>query len=57
MAIQTTSLGGEYVDESDIVTTVGDPGSDAKVPSEQAVREALNVVEPSGSRTFYLSNA
>lgn len=26
---------------SDLVTTVGDPGSDTKIPSEQAVREAI----------------
>ena len=35
----------QLLGESDIVTAVGDPGSDTKIPSEQGVREALNVVD------------
>lgn len=35
----------QLLGESDIVTTVGTPGSDTKIPSEQSVREALNVVD------------
>jgi len=32
----------DFVQAADIVTTVSDPGADTKVPSEQAVREALS---------------
>ncbi|MHB9027079.1 MAG: hypothetical protein ACYC7E_23330, partial [Armatimonadota bacterium] len=37
-----------YVLESAIVTSVGDPGSDTSVPSEQAVREAIAAIPASG---------
>lgn len=42
-----------YIAQSDIVTTVGTPGSDLKVPSEKAVRTALSAV---GGGDMYLSN-
>jgi hypothetical protein len=36
-----TGTGGDYIPTSYLTTTVGDPGSDVQVPTEQAVREAL----------------
>jgi hypothetical protein len=39
---------GDSLSTADIVTTVGSPGSDAKIPSEQAVREALSAISLSG---------
>ncbi|MHB9109070.1 MAG: hypothetical protein ACYDCO_18610 [Armatimonadota bacterium] len=38
----------DFVRVADIATTVGDPGADEKVPSEQAVREAIAAI-PAGS--------
>ena len=40
---------------SDIQTTVGDPGSDTKVPSEQATREALNVINQKKVKSTYFA--
>lgn len=40
---------------SDIVTTVGSPGSDAKVASEQGVREALNVIDQKKLKATYFA--
>ena len=34
---------------SDLVTTIGNPGSDTKIPSEQAVREAINASSSSST--------
>jgi hypothetical protein len=42
---------GSYVPTSYLITSVGDPGSDTKVPTEQGVREALTALPgstPSG---------
>ena len=35
----------KFISESDVVTSVSDPGSDSTIPSEQAVREALDAIE------------
>lgn len=35
----------QLVTEDWVTTSVGDPGSDTSVPSEQAVREALNTID------------
>jgi len=34
---------------SDLVTTIDDPGSDTKIPSEQAVREAISASSSSST--------
>jgi len=36
-----------------LVTTVGDPGSDSSLPTEQAVREALDEVSGGGGASFW----
>lgn len=40
---------------SDIVTTVGSPGSDTVIPSEQGVREALNVIDQKKLKTTFFA--
>jgi len=39
----------DFILAADLTTTVGDPGADTKVPSEQAVREALAAAGGGGS--------
>ncbi|OQB96834.1 MAG: hypothetical protein BWX86_00546 [Verrucomicrobia bacterium ADurb.Bin122] len=38
----------DLVESDAIVTEIGDPGSDDNIPSEQAVREALDALSPGG---------
>jgi len=45
---QSLVASGSYVETSSIVTEVGSPGSDASIPSEQAVREVLAGLPLSG---------
>lgn len=45
----------QLLGESDIVTTVGDPGSDTEVPSEQATREALNAIDQKKLKSTYFA--
>jgi len=47
----------DFVQTADMVTKVGDPGADDKVPSEQAVREALAAAGGAAASANLLDNA
>lgn len=45
----------QLLGNSDIVTTVGSPGSDTKIPSEQGTREALNAIDQKKLKATYFA--